>query len=113
MPRWSAAGAGLFSDTDIYIERAYLKTYSTPAQTFDDRRLTRERIKSRVPHIPANIRPKIHLRNFHILLEVENWETYPVDPFLLRRIEGHLFVVVAEWELTALEAMLLSQMSGN
>jgi len=66
-----------------------------------------------VPHIPPPIRPQIHLRNFHILFEVEKWNEYPVDPYLLRRIEGHLFVVVAEWELTALEAALLGSMTGN
>lgn len=67
-----------------------------------------------VPHIPPSVRPKIALSNFHILFEVEKWETYPVDPFLLRHIAGHLYVVIAEWELTELEASLLGSMrSGN
>lgn len=66
-------------------------------------------VHSPVPHIPAEIRPKFALSNFYTLFEVEKWETYPVDPILLRRIpKTGLFIVVAEWELTPLEASLLS-----
>ncbi len=105
-------GAGSFSDTDRFIPNAYSKTYSLPAHTFSEK-LVVKNLRSRVPHIPPRLRPTIHLRNFHILFEVDSWEEYPIDPFLLRRIEGHLFVVVAEWELTKLEASLLSSMNGN
>jgi len=62
------------------------------------------------PHIPPALRPKINLKNFHILFEVQSWEEYPVDPFLLRRIQGNLFLIIAEWELTPLEASLLEAM---
>jgi len=72
------------------------------------------RLRSPVPHIPPECRPKFGLHNYHILFEVEEWQTYPVDPFLLRRISGMLFVVEAEWELTPLEAELLASMrAGN
>jgi hypothetical protein len=69
------------------------------------------RLSSRVPHIPPDCRPKFKLHNYHILFEVERWDVYPVDPFLLRRISGMLFVVEAEWELTQLEASLLASMT--
>lgn len=72
-------------------------------------------LRSAVPHIPPSIRPEFALSNYHILFEVKEWAVYPVDPFLLRRISGMLFVVEAEWELTELEVMLLSSMQpmGN
>jgi hypothetical protein len=70
-------------------------------------------LKSAVPHIPANLRPKYSLSNYHILFEVQKWEEYPVDPFLLKRVVGNLFIVIAEWELTELEASLLGSMRTN
>lgn len=69
------------------------------------------RLWSPVPHIPPSVRPKTLLHNYYILFEVKKWNEYPVDPFLLRRIHGMLFVVEAEWELTDLEAALLSGMT--
>lgn len=68
-----------------------------------------------VPYVPANIRPKFHLRNYHILFEVEKWTVeMPVDPFLLKHVMGETYAVVAEWELTELEASLLGSMrNGN
>jgi hypothetical protein len=50
----------------------------------------------------------------HILFEVKDWETYPVDPFLMRRISGMLYVIEAEWEFSPVEAELLASMiQGN
>jgi hypothetical protein len=85
-----------------------------PSDTFAGHR-DHNMLSSPVPHIPPNIRPRIALSNFHILFEVEKWSVeYPVDPFLLRHISGDLYVVVAEWELTELEASLLGPMRrGN
>lgn len=69
----------------------------------------RRRACSPVPHIPADIRPKDALRNYYTLFEVEKWEQYPLDPILLKRIpKTTLFVVVAEWDLTPLEAAILA-----
>jgi len=70
-------------------------------------------LKSPVPHIPANLRPKFKLSNYHILFEVQKWEEYPVDPFLLKRVVGNLFIIIAEWQLTELEASLLGSMRGQ
>lgn len=77
----------------------------------DAAQLFKRGLASPVPHIPPDVRPRFSLQNYHILFEVEKWEEYPVDPFLLRRISGYLFVVEAEWELTKLEASLLSSMT--
>jgi hypothetical protein len=91
------------------------RTIAIPQDSFPEQALAdRRELKSAVPHIPPGIRPKIALSNFHILFEVEKWETYPVDPFLMRHISGGLYIVVAEWELTELEASLLGSMrTGN
>ena len=61
-----------------------------------------------VPFMPPSVRPKRWLSTYHILFEVEKWNEYPVDPFLLKHITGWLFVVEGEWELTELERWLLA-----
>jgi hypothetical protein len=112
--RWGrSAGGGGFSELQSWEWHHFSKNYCLPRNTFDDTLLTNQALKTRVPHIPPHIRPTIALKNFHILFEVENWEEYPVDPYLLRHIDGNLFVVVAEWELTELEAALLGSMTGH
>ena len=66
------------------------------------------------PHIPPDVRPRFAPHNYHILFEVEEWQAYPVDPFLMSRIPRMLFIIEAEWELLSLEADLLaSMMQGN
>lgn len=70
-------------------------------------------LRSPVPHIPPKLRPTIGLHNYHILFEVQRWEEYPADPYLLRRIDGMLFVVWAEWELTELERSLLGSIASG
>lgn len=103
-------GAGGFSSNSRWNEKARSVNIVLPRDTFDNELLTKHDLKSFVPHIPPALRPKINLRNFHILFEVQSWEEYPVDPFLLRRIQGNLFLIIAEWELTPLEASLLEAM---
>lgn len=72
----------------------------------------RQSVWSAVPHIPADIRPTDALKNYYTLFEVEKWETYPTDPLLLKRIpKTTLFVVIAEWDLTPLEAAILAGLS--
>lgn len=64
-----------------------------------------------VPLIPPRHRPKPRrLRNCHILWEVESWTRVPPrDPALLRHIRGDLWAVLALWDLTELERLVLSQ----
>jgi hypothetical protein len=67
-----------------------------------------------MPHIPPDVRPRFAPHNYHILFEVKERQAYPVDPFLIRRISGMLFIIEAEWELAQLEAELLALMiQGN
>lgn len=95
--------------------QATAQNITLPRGTFDDRVLVRAGLSCAVPHIPPECRPqgRLGLAHYFILFEVQNWRQYPVDPFLLRRISGYLYVVEAEWELTELEASLLSAMRGG
>ena len=114
--RWSpdrVDGGGLFFKSP-YNERATKTQVALPRGTFAQESLTKKYLRSPVPHVPPDVRSKrAGLHNFHILFEVQKWEEYPVDPFLLRRVAGHLYVVEAEWELTELEASLLDSMRGG
>lgn len=65
--------------------------------------------KAMVPQIPLPIRPKRALQNYHILFEAEWTPVPPVDPLLLRRVgKSDLWVVLAAWELTAVEQAALA-----
>ena len=67
-----------------------------------------------VPMVPADVRPKGNLRDYFILWEVEQWARRPLiaepdrDPYLLRHVSGDLYAVVAEWDLTELERMIMA-----
>ena len=60
-----------------------------------------------VPAIPPRLRPKGSLTRFHLLWEVEDWQTVPGDPLLLRHLQGTLYAVLAQWDLTKLEQAVL------
>lgn len=94
-------------------DHRYSRHYTPLPKGIFGKGVTDRTIHSLVPHMPPSVRPKFKLENYHILFEVEKWDVYPVDPFLLRRIEGHLYVIEAEWELTPLEASLLSSLRGS
>ena len=61
-----------------------------------------------VPLIPVHLRPRKAIQRYHILWEAE-WTTYPVDPYLLRRCGEDAWLVVASWDLTAVERAVMSQ----
>jgi len=77
--------------------------------TWDRKRAHRSNHKATLPIIPAYIRPKRGLANYHVLWEAE-WEPIPPrDPYLLRRIgKADLWLVVAKWDLTEVERAVLS-----
>jgi hypothetical protein len=64
-----------------------------------------------VPLIPPRFRPRPRrLRHCHILWEVEEWTRVPPrDPALLRHIRGDLWAVLAVWDLSELERLVLAQ----
>ena len=67
--------------------------------------------KTIVPMIPAAIlidKVRYALRNYYVLWEVESWDLVPpVDPMLLKRLNGTLFCVLATWDLTELERAII------
>lgn len=68
---------------------------------------SRRELRAVVPLIPANLRPAVALNRYAILWEAD-WEEVPVDPLLLRYAHGSLYVVLAAWDLTALERAVLA-----
>ena len=67
--------------------------------------------KTIVPPVPPEHRPRLpRLRRRHILWEVEEWTMVPPrDPALIQHIRGDLWAVVAQWDLTRLERLVLAQ----
>lgn len=73
-------------------------------------KIIRQKIKTTIPIIPANLMPTAKLENYYILWEVKDWhEIIPPkgDPFLLKRISSNLFSVLAEWDVTEIERAVL------
>lgn len=69
---------------------------------------------AQVPLLPADKRPATgQLRQWFILWEVEQWYAQrdqvepPHDPMLLEHLQGQLYAVLAEWELTDLERAVM------
>lgn len=65
-----------------------------------------------LPFIPPQYRPPHALVNYHLLWEAE-WRqargSQRRDPMLLKRVGGDLFAVVAAWDLTPLEKLVLAR----
>jgi len=65
-----------------------------------------------LPHIPPQYRPPNAMINYHLLWEAE-WRrargSQRKDPVLLKRIGGDVFAVVAAWDLTELEKLVLAR----
>jgi len=61
---------------------------------------------ARVPVVPPKYLPRGKLENYQILWEA-NWQAAPIDPYLLRRISHDFYVIVAEWDLTEIERLVV------
>lgn len=67
-----------------------------------------------MPHIPPDIRPARGLANYHILFEAEWSPIPPIDPLLLRRLgKGDTWLVIAAWNLTAVERAAMQARIGQ
>lgn len=90
------------------------ETFIFPAESFpmgwdNKSRSDRSEHKAITPPVPAYLRPKRGLENYHILWEAEWKKIPPRDPYLLRRIgKADLWLVVAAWELTEVERAALA-----
>ena len=73
----------------------------------------RSNIEAKVPVVPAHILPDGKLDNYYILFEVKEWSEpqkasfQKGDPYLLKRINNNAFAVLAEWDVTDVEAAIL------
>lgn len=68
------------------------------------------RVRAIVPHIPPLLRPSKGLGTYLTLFEAE-WGLDPLpptDPALLKHVTGDIYAVVAVWDLTDLERMVLA-----
>lgn len=91
-------------------------TFSPDLWDYRRREAVRERLgvkflrasgRAVVPSIPARFRPDGDLSQYHILWE-PIWEpTPPGDPILMKHLHGDFFVVLAQWDLTAIEKAAL------
>ena len=69
-----------------------------------------------VPLIPAHVRQaeRFAAKDCFILWEVEEWAdhahqvTPDIDPYLLRHVHGDIYAVLAEWDLTDLERLVMA-----
>lgn len=83
--------------------------------------LYEETVKATVPIIPPEHRPTTgSLGDYSILWEVEKWEALPRpqrapgDPMLLKPLaQTGLYAVMAHWDLTEIEKMVLGAMYGS
>lgn len=62
-----------------------------------------------VPIVPASVTMPNAPENYYILFEVDKWSKIaPVrDPYLLQRINNNSFIVLAEWDVTEVEAIVM------
>lgn len=63
--------------------------------------------KAQVPSIPPQFRPTSALSGYRLLFEAVWEQRPPVDPLLLKHIEGPFYVVLAAWDLSPLEQAVL------
>lgn len=69
---------------------------------------------TKVPLIPKSVMPNLFSRVVHdhwIMFDTPSWsdkKAIPIDPYLLQRVDGHRFRVLAHWDLTAKERQLMA-----
>lgn len=78
--------------------------------------IKQKELETNVPFVPAHIAVPGKLENYYILFEVMQWKaTASVkDPYLLQRLNDNTFIVLAEWDLTEVEKVVMrGQGDGN
>lgn len=73
------------------------------------RRIKEQNLVTNVPIVPANVVMPHKPENYYILFEVDEWRARAVvrDPYLLQRINDNTFIVLAEWDVTDVEAIVM------
>jgi len=62
-----------------------------------------------VPSVPPRLRPRGSLGLYHVLWEAEWTNEPPRDPALLRYLRGDLWAVLATWDLTEIERLVIAE----
>ena len=65
-------------------------------------------LRAVVPTIPPDLMPKGKLERYHILWEAEWTTAAPKDPILLQHLTGDAWLILAQWDLTEVERMVLT-----
>jgi hypothetical protein len=112
-------GGGIFGEASNWRKERVIDV-RLPGNTFDWKtsegkmaerwtEISNPTIRTNVPLIPAHLLPEGKLENYYILWEVDEWKTIAkaVDPFLLKRINANTFIVLAEWDLTEVEQIVM------
>ncbi len=120
--RKEAGGGGIFSSrTTGWNWQERVIDVRLPAETFPEWKdkkgevpnyaseIERRDIVTKAPIVPAHLMPQGKLENYYLLWEVDEWTaiTKAVDPFLLRRINANTFIVLASWDLTEVEQIVM------
>lgn len=63
--------------------------------------------RARVPFIPPQHRPRFRLDRYHLLWDAVWEQALPVDPLLLKHLDGPFYAVLAAWDLTPLEQAVM------
>lgn len=109
-------GAGMFAKENSRWSRDSVGNVELPNATFGEHwasdeknNILNDNLQTNVPMVPAHLLPAGSLGNFHILWEVNEWLPIAkaVDPFLLKRINLNTFIVLAEWDLTEVEQIVM------
>lgn len=117
---YSDNGDIVFSDQPARTNRGALVGRDTvrvvgAARDADGQPQSMPRGRTIVPSIPPRHRPRRHrIKGFHIIWEVESWTmSPPQDPALVRHVRGDLWAVIAVWDLTAIERMVLFERAAR
>lgn len=119
-------GAGRFQKTapQSWGNQPYLDHVDLPAGTFKDWEtelvgvsdtnqgwniIKEPEITTNVPTIPPSVTVTDKLEKYYILFEVSQWKATATvkDPYLLQRLSPNMFVVLAEWDVSPVEAIAM------
>lgn len=111
-------GGGYFTEDRGWATKERVIDVRLPGETFPDWPLNNpdqnwsikdREISTNVPLVPVQLLPPGKLENYYTLFEVKEWKTRAVveDPYLLKRINANTFAVLAEWDVTEVEAIVM------
>lgn len=113
--RWTDASAMFYAQSEELKPRegrTWKTTYNCDrvVMRLDGHKLEQwSHLRAVVPTIPPHLMPAGRLSNYHILWEAEWTPTAPKDPILLSRIDGDAFAVLAQWDLSEVERLVLQR----